>query len=114
MKYSTIKISLFSAIIFCLSACGKGFLDVKPTNAVPAATSIKTAADARIMINGMMRNMTNANYYGRNFILYGDVRGGDMTLYSQGRGLDALYTFNHTASANNFSGFWSAIYNNIL
>ena len=114
MKYSTIKISLFSTIIFCLSACGKGFLDVKPTNAVPAATSIKTAADARIMINGMMRNMTNANYYGRNFILYGDVRGGDMTIYSQGRGLDALYTFNHTASANSFSGFWSAIYNNIL
>lgn len=114
MKYSTIKISLFSTIIFCLSACGKDFLDVKPTNAVPAATSIKTAADARIMINGMMRNMTNANYYGRNFILYGDVRGGDMTIYSQGRGLDALYTFNHTVSANNFSGFWSTIYNNIL
>lgn len=113
MNYS-IKILSVIAIILLLSACGKGFLDVKPTNSVPAGTAIKTVADARVAVNGIMRNMTNSNYYGRNFILYGDVRGGDMTLYSQGRGLDALYTFNHTVSANNFSGFWSTIYNNIL
>ncbi|WP_114790144.1 RagB/SusD family nutrient uptake outer membrane protein [Niabella yanshanensis] len=114
MNYSNIKILSIIVAMLLLSACGKGFLDVKPTNSVPAATAIKTVADARVAVNGIMRNMTNSNYYGRNFILYGDVRGGDMTLYSQGRGLDALYTFNHTVSANNFSGFWSTIYNNIL
>jgi hypothetical protein len=28
------------------------------------------------MINGIMRSMTSADYYG-NFILYGDAKGGD-------------------------------------
>ncbi|MGE9311437.1 RagB/SusD family nutrient uptake outer membrane protein [Niabella sp. CJ426] len=114
MKYSIIYIMMLAGGITIISSCGKGFLDVAPTNSVNASDAVKTAADARVMINGIMRNMTDANYYGRNFFLYGDAKGGDLTIYSQGRGLDALYTFNHTANSNSFSGFWSVIYNNIL
>ncbi|MFC3196378.1 RagB/SusD family nutrient uptake outer membrane protein [Parapedobacter deserti] len=96
-----------------LSSCSD-FLDVKPSNSGDSRTSIKTAADAGVVINGLMRIMANSNYYGRNFILYGDVKGGDLTIISQGRGLDALYTFNHTVSANNYSGYWSTMYDGIL
>lgn len=113
MKKSTIQPLLLIIVILCLSSCGKDFLDVAPTNSVNASTSVKTAADAKVMITGMMRNLLSSNYYGRNFFMYGDAKGGDLTLYSQGRGLDALYTFNHTASSNNYSGFWLTIYNNI-
>jgi len=114
MKYSIIYLLVLVGGITVISSCGKGFLDVPPTNSINAPDAIKTAADARIIVNGIMRNMTDANYYGRNFLMYGDAKGGDLILYSQGRGSDALYTFNHTANSNSFSGFWSVLYNNIL
>src|SRR5690606_6471533 len=109
----TITIFSIAACTLILSSCS-GFLDVKPTNSGDSKTSIKTAGDAQVVINGLMRSMTSSNYYGRNFIMYGDAKGGDLTIFSQGRGLDALYTFNHTESANNYSGFWSTLYESIL
>lgn len=114
MKKLPIHLLSLAIVIFLLSSCSKSFLDVAPTNSVTASTSVKTAADAKVMLSGMMRNMLSSNYYGRNLFMYGDAKGGDLTLYSQGRGLDALYTFNHTANTNNYGGFWSTVYNNIL
>jgi len=110
------KYNIFFAALLLLAfaSCKKDFLDVKPTNAGDAETAIQTAADAKVMINGLMSKMTSSDYYGRNFILYGDVKGGDLTIISQGRGLDALYTFNHSKSSNNYSGFWNQIYHCIL
>lgn len=96
-----------------LASC-EGFLDVKPSNSAAAETSITNATDAKVAINGLMRKMTAADYYGRNFVIYGDAKGGDFAIYSQGRGLDALYSFNHSPSSNSYSGFWSQIYHNIL
>ena len=61
-----------------------------------------------------MSKMTSSDYYGRNFVIYGDAKGGDFAIRSQGRGLDQLYSFNHSATSNSFSGFWSQIYHNIL
>ena len=109
------KINILFAVlsIVLLSSC-EGFLDVKPSNSAAAETSILTAADAKVAINGLMRKMTSSNYYGRNFFMYGDAKGGDFAISSQGRGLDALYTFNHSATSNSYSGFWSQLYNNIL
>ena len=111
MKTSTIITITIAALTLC--SCS-GFLDVEPTNSGDSKTSVKTAGDAQVVINGLMRSMTSANYYGRNFVLYGDVRGGDLTIASQGRGLDALYTFNHTPSSNSYSAFWSHLYDGIL
>ena len=109
-----IKIYLAALLILGFTACKKDFLDVKPTSAGNASEAIKTVADAKVIVNGMMSKMTSSNYYGRNFILYGDVKGGDLTIYSQGRGLDGLYTFNHSKTTSSYSGFWNQIYNCIL
>jgi len=108
-----LRILITSMLVLGLFSCEKT-LDVEPTNQVDASTSIKTPADAQIMINGIMRSMTSADYYGRNFILYGDAKGGDMTIPSQGRGNDALYTFNHAPTSGSYSGFWSQIYFSLL
>lgn len=110
------KYNIFFAVLLLLgfTSCKKSFLDVKPTNSGDAETAIQTANDAKVMINGLMNKMASSDYYGRNFILYGDVKGGDLTIISQGRGLDALYTFNHSKSSNNYSGFWNQIYHCIL
>ncbi|ANE52102.1 RagB/SusD family nutrient uptake outer membrane protein [Flavisolibacter tropicus] len=106
---------LFAALLLLgFTSCKKDFLDVKPTNAGDAETAIQTAADAKVMINGLMSKMASSAYYGRDFILYGDVKGGDLAVYSQGRGLDALYTFNHSKTSSSFSGFWNQIYHTIL
>jgi hypothetical protein len=96
-----------------LTSC-EGFLDVEPTNSGDSVTAIKTADDAKVIMSGIMRRLTSSNHYGRDFIMYGDAKGGDMTIYSAGRGNDALYTFNHNPNANAYSGFWTVAYNNIM
>lgn len=91
-----------------------GFLDMQPTNSGNAEGAVATVADAQVAMNGVMSAMTSSSYYGRNFFMYGDAKGGDLTIFSAGRGLDALYTFNHTATSGSYSGFWSQGYYCIL
>ena len=111
MKKINISIILMSIVL--LSSCN-GFLDVKPSNSAASETSITNVSDAGVAINGLMSKLATADYYGRNFIMYGDAKGGDFAIRSQGRGLDALYTFNHSATSNAYNGYWNQIYHNIL
>jgi tetratricopeptide (TPR) repeat protein len=108
-----INIFLIALLTTGLVSC-KDFLDVAPTNSNNTDIAIQTPADAQVMVNGLMRSMSSVNYYGRNFIMYGDAKGGDLTIFSQGRGLDQLYTFNHSQTTNNNGTFWSHIYNGII
>lgn len=107
--------TIFFAVlgIFALSSCDD-FLNVKPTNQQQSSNSITTAADAESFMTGIMNRMLNGNFYGRNMILYGDAKGGDLTIYSQGRGYDYLYSFNHSASSGSGSGFWTTGFDIIL
>src|SRR5512133_412514 len=105
---------LFTVLGVVLLASCEDFLDVKPSNSAAAETSITNATDAKVAINGLMRKMTAADYYGRNFVIYGDAKGGDLAVRSQGRGLDYYYSFNHSATTGTGEGFWTQIYHNIL
>jgi tetratricopeptide (TPR) repeat protein len=109
------KINLLITVlgIALLSSC-EGFLDVKPSNSAAAETSITNANDAKVVMNGLMRKLASSSYYGRDFILYGDAKGGDFAIYSQGRGYDGLYTFNHSVSTGNMGSYWSAMYDVVL
>lgn len=109
-----IKIFIASLLILAVAGCSKDFLDVTPTNAGDANTSITTASDANRMLIGLMSNMTSSAYYGRNFFMYGDAKGGDLTIFSAGRGLDGLYSFNQSPTTGSYSGFWNQIYHCIL
>jgi len=111
MKKITIILSVLG--IMLITSC-EDFLDVKPSNYAASETSITNAADAKVAINGLMRKMCAADYYGRNFIIYGDAKGGDFAVRSQGRGLDYYYSFNHSPTSGSGSGFWTQIYHNIL
>ena len=108
-----LRIFITGMLALSLFSCKKT-LDVEPTNEVDASTSIKTPADAQIMINGIIRSMSSSDYYGRNFLLYGDAKGGDMTIPSSGRGNDGLYTFNHSATSGSYSSYWAQIYFSLL
>lgn len=109
-----VKIFIAALFILVMAGCSKDFLDVPPTNAGDASESVKTAADAKRMMIGVMSNMTSSAYYGRNFIMYGAAKGGDLTIYSAGRGLDGLYKFDHSPTTGSYSGYWSQIYHTIL
>jgi tetratricopeptide (TPR) repeat protein len=111
IKYTTMKqILLYTVLcVFTLTSCND-FLDVKPSNQSDSSQSILTSGDAEVMLTGLMRAMTSSDYYGRNFVMYGEAKGGYLTVPSQGRGLDVLYTFNHSAATNSYSGYWSQIY----
>lgn len=100
---------LLALVLMAFSSCSS-FLDEEPTNSSNASASIATTADAQVAINDIMNLMSSSSYYGRNFLLYGDAKGGDLTIYANGRGNDALYTFNHTPSSGSYSGFWSQGY----
>ena len=108
-----INILLTVLVVMLITSCEE-FLDVKPSNEAASGTSITNAADAEVAMNGLMRKMTSASYYGRNFVILGDAKGGDFAISSQGRGLDYYYSFNHSASRLSASGFWERIYHNIL
>lgn len=111
MKKIIIILSVLGVML--ITSC-EDFLDVKPSNRANSATSITNAADAKVAINGLMRKMASVDYYGRNFVIYGDAKGGDLAIRSQGRGLDYYYSFNHSATSGSGSGFWTQIFNNIM
>jgi len=111
MKKITIILTVLGLML--ITSC-EDFLDVKPSTSAASETSITNAADAKVAINGLMRKMTSSLYYGRNFVIYGDAKGGDFAVRSQGRGLDYYYSFNHSATSGSGSGFWEQIYNCIL
>ncbi|MEG0891602.1 MAG: RagB/SusD family nutrient uptake outer membrane protein [Bacteroidales bacterium] len=111
MKKFNIILMMFC--FFAIASCDS-FLNMEPTNSGNAETSIKTVKDAEVFINGLMRKMSSSSYYGRNFIMYGDAKGGDLAITSQGRGSDGLYTFNHSATSGSYSGFWSQMFHCIL
>ena len=109
-----LSIILIAALgIFTFSSC-EDFLDMKPTNQLESSEAIKTAADAQVFMNGIMTRLSSSNLYGCNLFLYGDAKGGDLTIFSQGRGSDGLYSFNHEPSSGSYSGFWTTSYNLIL
>lgn len=104
------KYIFLTLLLSMLTVSCDDFLDRQPTNSSNAELAIATTQDAQVAINGIMRQMSSSNYYGRNFIIYGDAKGGDLTIASQGRGLDYYYSFNHSATSGSGSGFWSTGY----
>lgn len=105
--------ALVLSCAFTFASCDE-FLDMQPTNSGNADEAIRTVTDAQVVLNGVMNAMTSYAYYGRNMFLYADAKGGDLTIYTAGRGSDNLYTFNHTPNTGTYSGFWSQIYYCIL
>ena len=110
-KLSIILIAILG--VFAFSSC-EDFLNMKPTNQLESSEAIKTAADAEVFMAGVMTRLSSSNLYGVNLFLYGDTKGGDLTIFSQGRGSDGLYSFNHEPSSGAWSGFWTTSYNLIL
>lgn len=115
-KFNKTYLVLITALTLSLglTSCDEDFLDVQPTNAGESSTAIRTVEDAKVMMNGILRRMTDLTYYGRDFIVYAEARGGEVTTRTLGRGMSDLYTFNNTPTTSNYEGFWNGMYNRAL
>lgn len=109
------KIYTILAVIcaLALTSCND-FLDWPPTDSASAETSITSVSDAQIMLSGVMNKLTSSSYLGRNMFMYADTKGGDLCIVSAGRGMDAMFKFNQSASGTSYSGFWQQGFNIIL
>ena len=107
-----LNILFLSICILAVNACA-GFLDVKPSNQADSSTCITSAKDAQVMMNGLMSKLTSSSYYGRDFVLYGDTKSGDITIYTGGYD-DGMYYFSHKVESGAYNGFWSQGYNCLL
>ena len=110
MKIKNIfNLFVVAALAFVTVSCDD-FLDREPSNQSDSKSSVTSLRDAEVMMNGIMRKMSSYAYYGRNFVMYGDVKGGDLGITTQGRGLDEMYVFNHQPDRGSYAGFWSQMY----
>lgn len=108
IKTYILFVALFASLMF--TSCEK-FLDTEPTDSINETKAINTLSDAEYHLNGILRQATLTNYYGRRMLFYADMKGGDFLVPSGGRGDDALWSFNHESSNNDYTGYWTTIYN---
>ncbi len=108
-----IRASLILAFFVALTSCS-GFLDLEPSDSVEKSKAITSVNGANVALNGILRDMTALNYYGRRMVFYADMKGGDFLVPSGGRGDDALWSFNHESNNNAYTGYWNIMYDVIL
>lgn len=113
MRTKNIKIVWIFFLVLIICSC-EDFLNQKPSDSTLSNEAITTLDDAQVALNGVYRKMTDFGYYGRQFLLYADFKGGDLTPPSLGRGNDGLFTFTHDFNLGAYGELWDDIYNTIL
>lgn len=105
MKIKTILSGFIAATMMAgISSC-EGYLDLTPSNKLPAEGGITTVADADAAMNGAYQALTSAAYYGTDFVVRGDVSGEDVQTASLGKRTENFYRFIYR-QANSPEGLW--------
>lgn len=68
-----ISILILVMMLFLVSAC-EDFLTLNPHDQVATELAIETIEDAQVALNGVYSGFISTSYYGRNFVVYGDVQ----------------------------------------
>jgi len=106
------KIIIISAIALTgiLFSCSKESLEPTLAQAKAVETSIRTAEDLQGLLYGAFNRMTGSTYYGRDFIIYGEVRSDNC--FSNGNSGRFVTVAAMTLGNNDgySSGTWSQIY----
>ena len=70
----SIRPFLFLLIMLSLGACSEEFLEPEVTTAKDINTSVNTAEDLRSIVYGAYDRMNARNYYGKDYIIFAEVR----------------------------------------
>ena len=109
MKNSRIFIPALLILFF--AACD--VLDVEPYHSIPADQAINTRADVESAITGVYSSLQAVGYYGRNYLVAGDLAADNLTWTGTTAGYNQID--NNSILADNVivEGMWRAIYSTI-
>ncbi|MFO7852458.1 MAG: RagB/SusD family nutrient uptake outer membrane protein [Bacteroidota bacterium] len=107
MKKFIYTLFTIALLVGVLSSCSKEALDPKLAQAKAVEGSINTVEDIKGLVYGAYNRMTSSGYYGRDFIIWGEVRSDNC--FSNGNSgrfvVDARMDY-----TNSFGGHWSNAY----
>jgi len=93
-----------------LYSCSEDWIsDVVPTDRTDADEAFKSVKDGRNAVNGVLSLMQDEDYYGANFIVYGDLKGIDVRSSIINKRNDEMYRYSETTEAGN-SEMWTSPY----
>ncbi len=106
-KILTIPLLLFIFITAC------DVLDVEPYHSIPADQAITNKSDVESAINGVYSSLQAVGYYGRNYLVAGDLAADNLDWTGTTAGYNQID--NNTILADNVivEGMWSAMYSTI-
>ncbi|MBO7125637.1 MAG: RagB/SusD family nutrient uptake outer membrane protein, partial [Bacteroidales bacterium] len=100
---------LLCTTMFCTS-CTK-FLDKEPTNYASQETLLSTAQGVTSALIGCYNDFQSYSYYGRNFVLIGDVYADNAKLSTMNLGnFSSFYNYSVTNDDADLKAFWSTAY----
>lgn len=99
---------IISGILTVLLFTGcNGYLDTAPSDGVRKDEAIRTEEDVLTALRGAYDALSDAQYYGADFIVYGDVKGDDVqtSITANAKRTEAVYRFSWTESTAP-AGLW--------
>ena len=73
-KITSFRPMLFILLVLSAGACSEEFLEPEVTTAKDVSTSVNTAEDLRSIVYGAYDRMNERNYYGKDYIIFAEVR----------------------------------------
>lgn len=94
-----------------LTGCN-GYLDTNPSNSIRRDEAIRTEKDVLTALRGVYDGLADYQYYGADFIIYGDVKGDDVqtSVTANAKRTETMYRFSWTAMTTPV-GLWLTPYN---
>jgi len=112
MKRINILPVLF-AIAILFASC-EDFLEKVPQQNLTTESAIAKYADAQVAVNGVYDALQSSNYYGRNFVVIGDVAADNVKISTSGSGrFLSEYNYSVVASNGDITSFWNIAYDAI-
>ena len=98
-------------VLVWFTSCTDKFLDKEPTNYASQEMLMSTAQGVTSALIGCYNDFQSYTYYGRNFVLIGDVYADNAKLSAQNTGnFSSFYNYAVTADDADLKDFWSTAY----
>lgn len=108
---SKILISIIVGLL-TLTSCS-GFLDVEPAMSLSEEGAVRTKRDVLNALNGCYDALQRTGYYGRDFVVIGDLPTDNLDATGTIADFRAIDLFNHKADNSIVLNIWAAIYDAI-
>ena len=105
------KLVLALLLTILYTACTDDFLDNQPSNYAQQTDLFATKQGVNSALIGCYSDFQNFNYYGRNFVLIGDIYADNAKLSAQNIGnFSSFYNISVTNDDEDLKAFWSIAY----